>query len=134
MDFCLEIGDGIFTLNIYLDKGEVKIQWEKMVANLKDFLLRCFDCDLHGSSQRCFEDISLIYNKLLRKSLSYHLVYFCLSLGGDLHRESTFSQNFIGMHHISRPVLLLNPKCNSFHGTGAWRRLPLSSCLIHSCK
>ena len=41
-----------------------------MVANLKDFLLRCFDCDLHGSSQRYvhFEDISLIYNTLLRKS------------------------------------------------------------------
>jgi hypothetical protein len=53
MDFCLELGDGVSTLNLYLDKREVKIQWEKMLANLKDFLLRRFDCDLHGSSQRC---------------------------------------------------------------------------------
>ena len=70
MDFCLELGDGVSTLHLYLDEEEVKVQWEKMVANLKDFLLRCFDCDLHGSSQRYvhFEDISLIYNKLLRKS------------------------------------------------------------------
>ena len=70
MDFCLEISDGLSTLNIYLDKGEVKIQYEKIAANLKNFLLRCFDCDLHGSSQRYYEDISLIYNNLLRKSLS----------------------------------------------------------------
>jgi hypothetical protein len=27
-----------------------------------------------------------------------------------LHWQSTFFQNFIGMHHIIRPVLVLNPK------------------------
>ena len=28
MNFCLELGDGVTTLHLYLNEGEVKVQWE----------------------------------------------------------------------------------------------------------